>query len=744
MPLPLSAQPPSLLHQHKRPRGLWRARCRDTDPYRAKSGSLSHDVLSDTSSDLASTSSRSSVETAFDDECDDDDARSSSSSTKRRRLSGALSDSETLCQLSPSSRALTPDLGYHASLFPPTHPLNYLPPYLFCAVPSRMHDKDNKFASINSKAKGKRPTTADIEDWENLKELFARASEAYEADDIADALPLLRAVIRECHRFLVAHPDPSVIYTGADPSAHDARSPDILTPTEDRLRRDWTPESLSSCLRGHRPNCSTSSTPLKASDPPTAFHALFGTALYYMGTLVAQDSGLALPDEPATPSTYWLAALDVFETGENLPSVLATGTSVPEDWRMCISWGRTLVCLADEKLAQSERTPHLPPMPSPADLRTGYLPYQPSLGAFSALEPRWPPNSPFHAIAAARPPVTRRMSLFSASAHDVMVLAMDQFSRGIFHMPHRQYAPSHNPSALQLEFPYVEAPGFGHARRHSSPSSLSSSSAPTFSRPKELFTIASELLGVAERLSQACQREYWASQADSVFNQMKMEADMGAWRMAVNAARGRCWLVVGEARAEEIESALERGDTSVLHTVEAAEAREGLATAVAFLERAKGSATARPDPEQEDLSPLLAEALLTLANLTADEDAREKLYARAQSEGGDAVQLELDPPSRALPAAITSIAAAAKSPVFSAPPPVHKIGPVGVPAGARTISIEATPSLMFGAGAARRSSLSYGHAPLVVAVSDVAMALCGQAMVVDGRRDEGDMRMDES
>jgi hypothetical protein len=39
----------------------------------------------------------------------------------------------------------------------------------------------------------------------------------------------------------------------------------------------------------------------------------------------------------------------------------------------------------------------------------------------------------------------------------------------------------------------------------------------------------------------------------------------------------------------------------------------------------------------------LAEALITLANLTADEDTREALYARAQAEGGDAVARDLGP-----------------------------------------------------------------------------------------------------
>ena len=371
-----------------------------------------------------------------------------------------------------------------------------------------------------------------------------------------------------------------------------------------------------------------------------------------MGSIISQEPGLALPDEPSTAPTYWLAALDVFETGENLPSVIGGSAKHPEDWRMAVSWGRTLVSLAEEKLNHTLQVKSqgstLPP--SQPDVRHGVYSNNTSnsnntsSGPFSVVEPRWPITSPFHAIAASRPPVTRRMSLFTATAHDVMVLAMDQFSRGIFHMPHPHYSQTHNPTALHLEQSYFpQQSGFstplqmrGHSTSLSPPpggvlglgttqvAALSS----TFSRPKELFMIASEVLGVAERLPKATQREYWAAQADSVFNQMKMEADMSEWRMSVNAARGRCWLVVGEATAEDMEVMLERGEMEVLHTAEAEEAREGLAIgeffflgemwwgveadlgtfwfeAVTFFERAKGSATAKPNPEQEDLSPLV-------------------------------------------------------------------------------------------------------------------------------------------
>lgn len=321
---------------------------------------------------------------------------------------------------------------------------------------------------------------------------------------------------------------------------------------------------------------------------------------------------MALKGEPDSPVPYWLAALDVFETGENLPTrTNGLGCEPPEDWRMAIVWGRTLVCLADETVSRALKAKESGSM---ADFLT-------PTAQFSAEEPDWPPESPFSAIAARRPPVTRRMSLFSASPHDLMVLAMDQFSRGIFHMPHPQHMQIH---------------------QNASPSSQPAQE--SFSRAKELFTIASEVLLLSEKLDVPSERQYWASWADSVFNQMKMEADMDAWRGPITRARGRCWLIVGSARVEELEAALERGEMDILQSEDAQEAREGLSTAISFFERAKGSASvsALSDPESQELQAFLAEALLTLANLTPDNRRREELYARAQMEGGQDYGLQED------------------------------------------------------------------------------------------------------
>lgn len=413
------------------------------------------------------------------------------------------------------------------------------------------------------------------------------------ADDIPEAMPLLRAVIRECHRFLKIHPDPSVIYMNLPPVHRQSRSPDAMTPTEERLSRDWGGHDFDRVSQHTSPppiqrrtSSGQQSLPSqKTTELPTAFHAIFGTTLFLMGTIVAADPSLLLPGEPEGASTYWLGALDVFETGENLPSRTDGTGDCAEDWRMAIVWGRTLVCLADAKVSHGLALAKARAAGAGASPQA-YCALMNS-SPFTCVEPRWPKDSPFHAIAACRPPVTRRMSLYSASAHDIMVLAMDQFSRGIFHMPHPHYSQTHNPPShlfdnhhyhhLQPNSHYA-----GSHYNHESPSDPLT----VFSRPKELFTIASEVLGVAERLGAGTQRQYWASWADSVFNQMKMEADMDSWRGPITSARGRCWLVMGSAPVEEMEYSLEKGDLDVLKGREAEDAREGLAMgAFAFLSR---------------------------------------------------------------------------------------------------------------------------------------------------------------
>ncbi|KAJ7281997.1 hypothetical protein C8J57DRAFT_1219758 [Mycena rebaudengoi] len=425
------------------------------------------------------------------------------------------------------------------------------------------------------------------EDWDDLKQLFAHVFTFLVAgDDVAEALTRLRRVIEKCHRILMLYEDPSVL---------------------------WTHSRTGS------------------SESPTAFHAIFGTALFLFGNLIEQSPALALPSEANSPAPYWLAAIDVFETGEYLPSRTkppCAGYSKPsKDWRMAIVWGRTLVCIANKAVTLQNQ------------LHNG------AAAALPVTDQKYSSTSPFSAIAVRRPPGSRRIDLVTASPHALLLLAMDQFACGIFHIP--------RPADSSLG---------------SSPASsfISGNTSPKFSRAKELYIIASEVLAVAERLPATLERQHWAQWADGVFSQIPVDgpvsdvtADMN-WHQEVARARGRAWLVVGTSRVEEIEVIAEEhgweqgwedgtdGEGSGAYECEATEdSREGLERAIEFFESAMRGYRCKEDTvgdekvgqEAAELTAFLAEALLTLGNLTRDEPTREELYQRAQRLGGD---LELD------------------------------------------------------------------------------------------------------
>ncbi|KAF5386418.1 hypothetical protein D9757_006637 [Collybiopsis confluens] len=570
---PLKPSPHTATMKNQRPKGLWKARVTSAPRFQPGTGTdiPFHDSDSD-NDDL--------------DNLEELDFRLSNLNTKKRRLSASdtsTTDSGDLYYWD-YSRQCTPPSSRESSWTRRTRIMDA------SSITARGTETNSK-------------TTCDYEDWLDLKDLFGKAIEQYEGQDASDALPLIRGVIHECHRFLLFYQDPSVLFS--NPSNIPGHTPTTLTPPDERFQRDWTAENTAGSTLF--PDC-------KCVEPPTAFHAIFGTALFLFGNLVAQDPSLALEGEPNSPLQYWLAALDVFETGENLPTKTSGKFAhLPEDWRMAIVWGRALVCLADETISQLQK--------ASGTASSSDEPPQFKLGPFFANEPTWPPQSPFSVIVQRRPPVTQRMSLISASPDEILRLAMDQFSRGIFHMPH----PSH---ALP---PVGKPPSSGGA-----PSPLDS-----FSRAKELFTIASEVLLVTEKLDVPLERKYWASWSDSVFSQMKMEADVDAWRGPINRARGQCCLIVGTAQAEEFEAALESGDSAILESEDAEEAREALTDAISFLEKARSSASASDmDMDDHELQHFLEEALLTLANLTMDEQKREELYARAQTESGGAIDFD--------------------------------------------------------------------------------------------------------
>ncbi|KAG6828502.1 hypothetical protein H0H92_007778 [Tricholoma furcatifolium] len=425
------------------------------------------------------------------------------------------------------------------------------------------------------------------EDWEDLKDLFSQAADQYENAEPAEALPIMRGVIHECHRFMLAYPDPSVLFT--NPPKQRAGTPAegssiLLSSTKDK--KGYV---LSKCNLDLRP---IRKFPRKSVELPTAMHVILGTVLFMFGNLIAQDPSQAAEGEPDIPVLYWLAALDVFDTGENLPCrTSGLGIEYPEDWQMSVTWGRTLLCIADEMVTRDERDKKEGPSDAP------------TVAQLMTEDQDWPPESPFATIVNRRPLYAGRMAMTTVTPNELLIFAADHFSRGIFRMPHSNKGQSLLPES--------------------------------FSRAKNIFQIGTEMLNVAEKLPLATERHTWALWADGVYEVMKAE-DTDAWREPINRARGRCWVIMGSSLYEAFEAAMEESDEGITDSPEAKKSRNALLKALAFLERAKNSVTAEPLDEEKkaELQELLAETLLHLGNLAPTQEEQEAYYARAQEEGG--------------------------------------------------------------------------------------------------------------
>ena len=71
------------------------------------------------------------------------------------------------------------------------------------------------------------------------------------ADETSEALPFLRAVIRECTRMLRLHPDPSILFTGRHELESNYSPVQVVTPTEERLHRDWGHDTIEAAFRSN-------------------------------------------------------------------------------------------------------------------------------------------------------------------------------------------------------------------------------------------------------------------------------------------------------------------------------------------------------------------------------------------------------------------------------------------------------------------------------------------------------------
>ncbi|KAG8840632.1 hypothetical protein FRB91_005868, partial [Serendipita sp. 411] len=444
-----------------------------------------------------------------------------------------------------------------------------------------------------------------LEDLEDIKDVFTSAVDAYEAEELEEAVELLRRVVHESNLLLKQYPDLTALFSDGSPDG-----------------------------RGRSP-LSNGSDPIRTSDGPSIIQYLYGTSLLLLGRILEVYPDLAKDGEPTNTPAFYLAALDALEDGENASRSMIDAVFCKGDWKLAYNIGRTLVSLTDEKVRR---------LSQPAHTTTTLVNFQDEL---------WPKESSFARAVSKRPPLIRRVTLPGSTPHEMLTSACDQFSRAMLHMPHykrhRQYPGDRYTPSVDLEPPRTFShpiyapptmPGLG----------IKSRTLVQTVRPRVLFTIASEVLSIADRMPAASERQDWAKWADDVFLQMDMEANMATgtpttpssmedWRLPIATGRGRCWLIIGASKFETIEAELEEGGNDVLNSEKVEDVRAALLKAIDFLTKAQAPELTGPtsiqDPFGTDFAPLLGEAFVTLAALAPEGPIKDQFLARASALGID-------------------------------------------------------------------------------------------------------------
>ncbi|KAL4072866.1 hypothetical protein V8B97DRAFT_2036372 [Scleroderma yunnanense] len=280
----------------------------------------------------------------------------------------------------------------------------------------------------------------------------------------------MRAVIHQCHRALVTNVD--LIVPGASEVSEEQPTMESPCPVEGLQ---------SHTITQHQAAVTAGENKSRTNEYLCILHAILGTALFLFGKIIISNTSLALPGEPTTALPYWLSALDVFESGYNLPARTNASYSHRENWLLAVSDSRVLVALLGQFITEEENKRNT------TELFTG--------------DGKWPRNSPLGTIVSMRPPRTQRMALSLMSPGELMLIATDQFMRGILYMPH----------CNSVDFPH-------------------------FSRVEELLTIATEVLEVVERFPSLVERPRWALWVESILNLIKPE-------MVTDGQNERCNLV---------------------------------------------------------------------------------------------------------------------------------------------------------------------------------------------------------
>ncbi|KAG9121265.1 hypothetical protein FRC07_002855 [Ceratobasidium sp. 392] len=375
-----------------------------------------------------------------------------------------------------------------------------------------------------------------VQDWEDLKDLFHNAVDVFYGDCPAAALPLVRGVLHECARLVSVHKDPTIIYSPLESSGSNG-----------------------------------------SLEPACAFYNVYSFSWYIMYTFARTDPSVLTEDEPKEPIAYALSALAACEEGQK-----ALDTRKLEriwDWSVQFEFIRARVLLAAAQ-------------------------------AWSNLDENADggPTS-----------TTLTQDLTRLAGPDPTTM----LQRGIDHL---SYALDHRPDDSK----------FG--RNYNDEKQM-------FAR--SLLDAAQVVLTIVESLDQDTEQEGSNPKIKYLFSARKFFSEVVAQHNISTNVRtqgifgeAQAELAIGATIAEGLEENEEDGekisDKENLRKEAVTSLKSGEFAIEKFDEARKLSCDAdkKPHIDEEEIKPLLQEALVTLATLLPEGPEQEAMYARYREEGG--------------------------------------------------------------------------------------------------------------
>ncbi|QRV73554.1 translation initiation factor IF-2 [Ceratobasidium sp. AG-Ba] len=162
------------------------------------------------------------------------------------------------------------------------------------------------------------PEIIKVQDWNDLKELYENALDAFYGENPGSALPLVRGVLHECARLVSAHEDPTIIYSPLD------------------HLEDTEPTEFAS-----------------------SFYTIYASAWYLMYHFARTDSSVLAEGEPEEPVAYLISALKACEDGQKALGVRKQDRA----WDLELIWGRLLIGAAQSQTGSDDDGGNEPPSP---------------------------------------------------------------------------------------------------------------------------------------------------------------------------------------------------------------------------------------------------------------------------------------------------------------------------------------------------------------------------------------------